>query len=166
MTTYQFQGFGVARASYVLDHDSLTVTLPGPQLGKRLHEGRVPVAAITGFFVVRPFRYAGAKAQVAGAVVKAARANGGELVVGWRDGERSRSRSYSMVDVGDPGFEALVGELARLRPDADLRKLPIADARARLGMWSDRKKSLVAIAVIVAVLIVGMVVFGLTHRHP
>ncbi|MEO8706424.1 MAG: hypothetical protein ABI867_40715, partial [Kofleriaceae bacterium] len=66
MTAYHYQGIGLSRADYVLDDNALNVTLPGAQLGKRLVEGRVPLAAVTGFFLEHPVRFAGAKAQAAG----------------------------------------------------------------------------------------------------
>jgi hypothetical protein len=163
MIAYHYQGFGVAKADYVLDDASLNVTLPGAQLGKRLVEGRVPLAAVTGFFVEQPIRFAGVKGRAAGGLASAAKANGGKLVVAWREGGRTRRRTYHMVNVSDPDFGTLIAELARRRPDADLRRLPVIAARARIGMWSDQKRTLVAMAVLIAVLVTGMAVFSLVR---
>ncbi|MEO8706771.1 MAG: hypothetical protein ABI867_42485, partial [Kofleriaceae bacterium] len=115
-------------------------------------------------FLEHPVRFAGAKAQAAGGLARLAQANGGKLVVAWRDGERTRRRTYHMVNINDPAFATLVAELARRRPDADLRRLPVTEARARIGMWSDRTRTLIAMAVLIGVLVIGMVVFSLVRR--
>jgi hypothetical protein len=158
MIEYSYRGIGVARADYTLDADALSCTLPGRQLGKRLTEGRIPLAAIRGFLVEDPPRARTQRARTAYALATAAGALGGTLVVSWQDGGRLRRRTYHMVNVADPAFRALVAELARRRPDADLRRLPVAEAKQQLGMWSDRKTTLVAIAgLVILVLVLGAI---------
>jgi hypothetical protein len=89
-----------ARAEYTLADDALTVTLPGPQIGKRFHEALIPLAAIDGFFGEQPNQLArGAKQRAAGALALAARANGGKVVVAWRDGVRPRTRAAPLAAV-------------------------------------------------------------------
>ncbi len=162
MVTYEFRGFGVMRANYTLSPEALVVELPGPQVGKSMHEARVPVAAIRGFTVAGPVVYRGAGPTSA---LQAAALNtgnnvmgvGGQLIVAWSEGERIKRRAWTMVNVNDPQFATLLAELARLRPDADLRALPLADAKARMGMWSDQRK---ALAFIVGVFVFLAIVLG------
>jgi hypothetical protein len=157
MISYSFQGFGVMRADYVLDADALDVNLPGPQLGKRLTQGRVPLSQLRGFFVENDARIpsAGGRAVMTAGKQLGALGNG-KLVVAWQDGERLRRRRYHMVNVADPKFCALVDELARRRPEADLRRLPIADARRRVGMRDEKKM----IAIVIVVLLVVVFAIG------
>jgi hypothetical protein len=150
---YSWKGIGVSRAEYELSSAGLSVTLPGPQVGKSLHEVTIPLAALDGFYVKQPVRYRGGPRAAALNAGNKAMGLGGELLVAWRDGDRRRSKSLMMVDVADPEFQQLASALAAARPDADLRRLSEADARKRLGMWSNTAKALAFIAGVIVLLV-------------
>jgi hypothetical protein len=159
VTCYSWRGFGVARADYQLWPDRLEVTLPGVQLGKSLHEATIPVADIEGFYVKGPVRYVGGPRAAALDAGQAAMGMAGQLLVAWRAGGKRKRRGFTMLDVRSQAFGSLVLQLAALRPDADLRKLSEAEARKRLGMWSDKAKALAFIAgvLVFVLLLVGYV---------
>jgi hypothetical protein len=162
---YDYQGIGVARAVYSLTPEALTVELPGPQLGKSLHEARIPVASIEGFYVEAPVRLRGSARAVAfNAMQDAARLGGGQLLISWTDGTKRRSKRFMMLNATAPRFQALVNELARLRPASDLRALPPNVALRRLGLWTPQMQSLAFIAGVIAILLVYMLVF--VHQTP
>lgn len=163
MITYAYQGLGANRVLYTLSTETFGVALPGPQLGKGLHEVAIPIAHIDGFYVKQPIMLGGVKGAAANAMARAARTGSGELLVSWRADGKSRSKRFVMVDIGDPCFRALVDALARLRPEADHRGLPHDQALAKLGMWSPQKISLVAIA---AVLLFCVAVSAVVALRP
>ncbi|MBW2734312.1 MAG: hypothetical protein JRH20_18130 [Deltaproteobacteria bacterium] len=143
---------GKAHAVYALSRETLSVTLPGRQVGKGLHEVEIPLRTITGFYVAGAQRPASANAEAIGKVVDFAGMPSGELWVGWKDGRKRRRKAMTMLDTAHPDFGALIGKLARLRPDADLRGLSRADAQSRLGMMSDTIKALLFIGAVLLAL--------------
>lgn len=156
---YEFRGFGIARAVYTLTPESFSVHLPGLQLGKCLHEAEIPVGAITGFYTRAPLRLAGGlKGAATDALNDVARVNQGELWLGWTVNGKRKCKAFQMVDAADSGFTSLVTELARLRPNADLRALPPNEAKRRLGMMSDKMMALffsVGVFVLIGLLLAG-----------
>ncbi|MEJ7734607.1 MAG: hypothetical protein WKG00_36105 [Polyangiaceae bacterium] len=160
-TSYSWRGIGVARAEYQLWPDRLEVTLPGVQLGKSLHEATIPVADIEGFYVKGPVRYVGGPRAAALNAGTAAMGMAGQLLLAWRPGGKRKRRGFTMLDVRSQEFASLVLQLAALRPDADLRRLPEAEAKKRLGMWSDKAISLAFIAGVLVFVCVLMLVVQL-----
>lgn len=170
MMVYEFRGFGVTRAVYTLSADALTVELPGPQVGKSLHEARIPVAAIDGFWVKGATRWVGgsptgaAKAVALNAMNDVANMQQGQLLVAYTEGGKRRSKRFVMVEANAPAFQALVTELARLRPQADLRGRSEAEALKRLGMWSKEKTALVAVFGVIAFVMLLVAIASLTKK--
>jgi hypothetical protein len=143
------QGFGPCVTLFA---DRLLLESRGA-LGGGLRDD-IPLASIRGFYAVTyQFKDALTHSNVGDAF--------DQFLVAWQDANGKDRVTKWMIDTRTPPFQALLGELARLRPDASLLHLPSADAHRALGVRSLNQIGCLATVitvVVVLVVIVGIVV--------
>ena len=82
---------------------------------------------------------------------------GHELILTHEVGPNQLKRIRFNASFGEPQFQALINAILVLRPDIDIRKLPVAEAHKLMGATNWVKKApLIAVGLIVAVVTVMM----------
>ncbi len=142
------QGFGPCVTLFA---DRLILESRGV-LGGGLRD-EIPLGAIQGFYAVT-YQY---KSVTGGDVGQAF----DQFLVAWVQPSGKRRVTKWMIDTTSATFQALLQELARLRPDASLLHLPSNQAHKALGVRSLKQiQTLTVVVVLLGTLLAVVVVIG------
>lgn len=106
-----------------------------------------PVASIDGFYAV---------AYDIKSLTGVVKSQPDQFLFSWRTPDGKRRTEVWMVAVRTASFQQFLAELARLRPEADLRKLPINEAHKRLGKTSLTKVAVLTVAAVLVLSCLGI----------
>jgi hypothetical protein len=84
-----------------------------------------------------------------------------EFIFTYLDGDRTKTKRV-FVNSRDAQFQAIVNELARVRPDANLLGLDPAEAQKQMGVLSASKAVFVVIGLLVGVPVILAIVYIVT----